>query len=61
MATWPFKNKQTQRLFSILLIIIGVILMVTTPAIRLGQVQFSGFVTGAILGFLGLFYLVELQ
>lgn len=61
MATWPFRNKQTQRLFSIILIIIGIPLMVTTPIVNLGQVQLSGFVMGAILGFLGLFYLVELQ
>mgnify|MGYP001573676811 CR=1 FL=1 len=62
MVLLPFRRRATQRLFADFFIILGIILMLSTPIIKLNQnIQISGFVTGAILGFLGLFYLLDIQ
>lgn len=62
MTLWPFKNKSTQKLFSIISLIAGVILMLSVPIIKIyGDVQISGFALGAIIGFLGLLYFFDSQ
>ena len=62
MTLFPFKYKKNQKMVSIIAIIIGFILMVSTPVFKLNsQFTISGFVLGLIIGFLGFIYLIDSQ
>lgn len=62
MVLFPFEKKKSQKLASVISMIIGVLLMISTPIIKLGtRLTISGFVVGAIIAFLGLLYFLDIQ
>lgn len=62
MVLFPFSKKNTQKLVSIIAMIIGVLLMVSTPIIKLSNsLTLSGFVAGVIIALLGFVYFMDVQ
>ena len=63
MVLWPFHKKRIQRLTSVITIIIGIMLMITTPAgFKLyAGITISGFVIGLIIAFVGFLYFMDVQ
>ncbi|MCX6748712.1 MAG: hypothetical protein NT076_03835 [Candidatus Pacearchaeota archaeon] len=61
MVLFPFKRKKNQKLASIIAMIIGVLLMISTPIIKLGMgFTISGFVVGGIITLLGFVYFLDI-
>ena len=59
---FPFRRKNSQKLGSIIAMIIGVLLMVSTPIIRLSNsFTLSGFVAGVIIALIGFVYFLDVQ
>lgn len=59
---FPFQKKRIQRFSSITGIVIGALLMITAPIIKLSNtVDLSGFITGAIVFFISLLYFLDVQ
>ena len=58
MAMPPFKKERAQRLFSIILIVVGVLLMITEEiyALKIGSLTINMFIVGALLAFAGILY-----
>jgi len=63
MTLFPFEKKKTQKSFSVIAIIIGIFLMVSSPTgmvFNIG-VTVSGFILGLLIAFTGFFYLMDVQ
>ena len=58
MVTRPFKTKESQRITSIIAMIVGIMLMVINPAINS---RISSFVLGAIITLIGFIYFLDVQ
>jgi len=59
---FPFRHRASQKIISILAMIIGILLMITTPIFRLGaNLTISGFVVGAILALIGFVYFLDVK
>jgi len=59
---WPFKNKNTQRGWSIVLIILGILIMIVRPLSNLiSSLGLNSFITGLIIAFAGFFYFMDVQ
>ncbi|MEK6855454.1 MAG: hypothetical protein AABX73_04495 [Nanoarchaeota archaeon] len=59
---FPFRRKNSQKLGSVIAMIVGVLLMVSTPIIRLSNsFTISGFVSGVIITLLGFIYFLDVQ
>lgn len=59
---FPFRKKRTQRYTSITGLIIGVLLMISSPIFRLGTgLTISGFILGTIVFFISLLYFLDAQ
>jgi len=57
---FPFKKKQTQKLVSVIGIILGILLMISTKTVTIWTLTINSFITGAIIAFLGFFYLIDI-
>ena len=56
---FPFKNKNTQRVLSIILIIIGLLIMIVKPlSNRIDSVGLDSYLIGLIISFVGFFILL---
>ncbi|MBI2628644.1 hypothetical protein HYW74_01010 [Candidatus Pacearchaeota archaeon] len=59
---YPFRIKRNQRFSSIAGMIIGALLMVSSPIIEISNaLTISGFVVGLIIFFIGLLYFLDAQ
>jgi len=59
---FPFRRKRTQRYTSIGGVIVGVLLLISSPVFRLGTgTTISGFILGAIVFFVSLLYFLDVQ
>lgn len=59
---FPFKNKNTQRGWSIFFIILGVLIMIVKPLSNLiNNLELNAFITGLIISFVGFFYFMDIQ
>jgi hypothetical protein len=59
---WPFKEKKTQKITSIITLIIGVLIMIASPTIlNIGNYKISSFILGMLITFIGIFYIIESQ
>lgn len=61
MVLSPFGKKNSQKLASIIVMIIGVLLLVTAPVIPVGGFNLSGFIIGAIITLIGFVYFLDVQ
>ena len=61
MPLWPFESKKKQKIASVIVILIGIILMIGMPTLKFFNMTISGFVAGLILAFIGLLYLLDVQ
>ena len=60
MVLFPFERKRKQQNASIVILVVAFLLIVGSPIIQLGEAySISSFVLGAILGVIGLIYLLE--
>ena len=61
MVLPPFKNEQMQRLCSVLVLILGVLLMIAENirVIHLAGIAINMFVVGVIVAFIGFFYFMD--
>ena len=58
---FPFKHRASQKVISIIAMIIGILLMITTPIFRLGtNLTISGFVVGVIVALMGFVYFLDI-
>ena len=60
MVLFPFKKRETQKLVSVIAIIIGIILMIATTTIKI-VINISSFVLGAIITLIGFVYFLDVQ
>ena len=59
---FPFKNKNTQRGWSIFLIILGLLIMIIKPLSNIvGNFGLNSFITGLLIAFAGFFYFMDIQ
>ncbi len=59
---FPFMRKNSQKLGSTIAMIIGVLLMVSTPIIKLSKsFTISGFIVGVIVTLIGFVYFLDVQ
>jgi len=59
---WPFKEKKTQKLVSIVTLIIGILIMIASPTIlNIGNYKISSFILGMLMAFVGIFYIIDSQ
>ncbi|MBS3108627.1 hypothetical protein J4409_02025 [Candidatus Woesearchaeota archaeon] len=59
---YPFRHMASQKVTSIIAMIIGVLLMITTPIFRLGtNLTISGFVVGVIVALIGFLYFLDVK
>ncbi len=59
---FPFKNKNTQRVWSIVFVIVGVLIMIIKPVSGIVEkIGLNAFITGLILAFVGFFYFMDIQ
>ena len=56
---WPFNNHKTQKVISLILVLIGIIFLTSVPNIHIFTLNVSGIVIGSIIGFAGLIYFVD--
>lgn len=62
MVLAPFRNRNSQKLVSFLVMILGVLLILANPILRLGSVfTISGFAGGAVIVVIGLVYFLDVQ
>jgi hypothetical protein len=62
MVIWPFKNKNNQRIWSVLFIVIGLLIMLVTPLSKLiSTLGINSFILGLIITFAGFFYFMDVQ
>lgn len=62
MVMYPFNRRRTQRNTSILFMIVGALLMISTPIIRISNsITLSGFIAGLLVFFLGFLYFLDVQ
>ena len=59
---FPFRNRQSQKVISIIAMVIGFLLMITTPIFRLGtNLTISGFIVGVIIALIGFVYFLDVK
>lgn len=59
---WPFKNRNTQRGWSIFFIILGLLILIIKPLSNtVGSLGLNSFITGLIIAFVGFFYFMDVQ
>lgn len=59
---WPFRNKNTQRGWSIFSIVLGILIMIVEPLNNIvDKIGLNSFVTGLIIAFAGFFYFMDVQ
>ncbi len=59
---FPFKNKNSQRVWSIIFIIIGLLIMIIKPLSNIiDSIGLNSFITGLIITFAGFFYFMDIQ
>lgn len=59
---WPFKRKDTQKLLSVIFIIMGLLLMTVKPISEaVDSIGLNSFIIGMIIAFVGLFYFMDVQ
>lgn len=59
---FPFKKKNTQRGFSIIFIILGLLIMIVKPLSEIvSNFGLNSFITGLIIAFMGFFYFMDVQ
>lgn len=59
---FPFKKKDTQRVWSVVFIIIGLLIMIIKPLSNLiDSIGLNSFITGLIIAFAGFFYFMDIQ
>ena len=59
---WPFRNKSTQRGWSIFVIILGLLIMIVKPISNIiDNLKLNPFITGLIIAFVGFFYFMDIQ
>ena len=59
MPTYPFKKEASQKVVSLIALLIGAGLMITTPIAKLQTIEFNGFVAGILIFFIGLIYFFD--
>jgi len=59
---FPFREKNTQRGWSIFLIILGLLIMIVKPISNIiNSLGLNSFITGLLIAFAGFFYFMDLQ
>ena len=59
---FPFKKKDAQRSWSIILIILGLLIMIIKPLSSIiDNIGLNSFITGLIIAFAGFFYFMDIQ
>jgi len=59
---FPFKKKDSQRLWSIVFIIMGLLMMIIKPLSNIiDNIGVNSFITGLIITFAGFFYFMDIQ
>jgi len=58
----PFRNKNTQRGWSIFFIILGILIMIVKPLANIfNSLGLNSFITGLLIAFAGFFYFMDIQ
>lgn len=59
---FPFKKKDTQRAWSIIFIIVGLLIMIIKSLSNvINSIGLNSFITGLIIAFAGFFYFIDIQ
>ena len=59
---FPFKKRSTQRVWSIVFVIVGLLILIIKPLSSIiDGIGFNSFITGLILAFAGFFYFMDIQ
>ncbi len=59
---FPFRNKNTQRGWSIFSIILGILIMIINSLSNLiNNLGLNSFITGLLIAFVGFFYFMDVQ
>ena len=62
MVLFPFNNNRVQRIWSMIFILTGLLMIIVKPITMMVEaIRLNSFITGVILSFLGFFYLIEAQ
>ena len=59
---FPFKSKGVQRIWSIIFIIVGLLIMIIKPLSNIiNNIGLNSFITGLMITFAGFFYFMDVQ
>lgn len=58
---FPFKKKDSQKISSVIALIVGVLMMISPTTLPIGFYKINTFILGIILAFLGFIYLLDIQ
>lgn len=58
---YPFKKKEPERWISIVVIILGFLLMVSSPSLKISSLSINGFIVGVLFAFVGFIYFLDSQ